>query len=151
MQKIWQCLAKNLRISKYWRVQRKSIEELNCVNLISLINCSESHWKESSLVATVSALVKRIAPGPWVKLWRSLVLWKYCALQQNIWQKSVKIVARKIQCYSWEKKNSLTLFRMGFFLAAQGWGGGDQNSPPSLKSVTYILQWWNLVQQLYLT
>ena len=33
-----------------------------------------------------------------------------------------------------------------------GWGGGvgGAKMPPSLKSVTHILQWWNLVQ-LYLT
>ena len=42
----------------------------------------------------------------------------------------------------------LTLFRMGIFMAAHGWG--DQKGPPSLKSVTHILQWWNLAQ-LYLT
>ena len=38
----------------------------------------------------------------------------------------------------------LTLFRMGFFGAAQewgwGWGGGGQIGPPSLKSVAHILQ-----------
>ena len=37
----------------------------------------------------------------------------------------------------------LTLFRMGFFGAAHGWGGGGrggQKGPPSLKSVTHILQ-----------
>ena len=37
----------------------------------------------------------------------------------------------------------LTLFRMGFFGAAHGWGG-------EVKPVTHILQWWNLAQ-LYLT
>ena len=42
----------------------------------------------------------------------------------------------------------LALFRMGIFGAAQGWGG--QKGPPSLKSITHILQWWNLAQ-LYLT
>ena len=42
----------------------------------------------------------------------------------------------------------LTLFRMGFFGAAHGCGG--QKAPPSLKSVTHILQSWNLAQ-LYLT
>ena len=43
---------------------------------------------------------------------------------------------------------------MGFFGAARGWGvcggRGLLNSSPSLKSVTHILQWWNLAQ-LYLT
>ena len=39
--------------------------------------------------------------------------------------------------------STLTLFRMGFFEAAHGWGGG-QKGPLSLKSVTHILQWWNL-------
>ena len=43
----------------------------------------------------------------------------------------------------------LTLFRMGFFGAAHGWGR-NKKAPPSLKSVTHILQWWNLAQ-LYLT
>ena len=31
---------------------------------------------------------------------------------------------------------SLTLFRMGFFGAAHGWGGGAAKRAPSLKSVT---------------
>ena len=44
---------------------------------------------------------------------------------------------------------SLILFRMGIFGAAHGWGGG-QKGAPSLKSVTHILQWWNLAH-LYLT
>ena len=36
---------------------------------------------------------------------------------------------------------SLTLFRMGFFGAAHGWGGGEgQKGPPSLKFVAHILQ-----------
>ena len=34
---------------------------------------------------------------------------------------------------------TFTLFRMGFFGAAHGWGGG-QKGPTSLKSVTHILQ-----------
>ena len=42
----------------------------------------------------------------------------------------------------------LTLFRMGVFGAAHGWVG--QIVPPSLKSVTHILQWWDLAQ-LYIT
>ena len=49
--------------------------------------------------------------------------------------------------------SALTLFRMGLFGAAHGWDGvgwGGQKAPHSLKSVTYIPQWWNLVQ-LYLT
>ena len=33
----------------------------------------------------------------------------------------------------------LTLFRMSFFGAAHGWGGGHKGAP-SLKSVTHILQ-----------
>ena len=43
----------------------------------------------------------------------------------------------------------LTLFRMGFFGAAHGWEWGAF-WPPSLKSASHILQWWNLAQ-LYLT
>ena len=46
------------------------------------------------------------------------------------------------------KVHVLILFRMGFFWAAYRWGGTFW--PPSLKSVTHILQWWNLAQ-LYLT
>ena len=42
----------------------------------------------------------------------------------------------------------LTLFRTGLFGAAEGLGVAKR--PPSLKSVTDILQWWNLAQ-LYLT
>ena len=30
---------------------------------------------------------------------------------------------------------SLTLFRMGFFGAAHGWGGDQKAPPPSLKSI----------------
>ena len=41
----------------------------------------------------------------------------------------------------------LTLFRMGFFEAAHGW---EAKRTPSLKYVTHILQWWNLVQ-IYLS
>ena len=41
----------------------------------------------------------------------------------------------------------LTLFRMGFFRDAHGWG--NQKGHPSLKSVTHIPQWWSLAQ-LYL-
>ena len=49
----------------------------------------------------------------------------------------------------------LTLFRMGILGAVhrsggRGWGEGGKKALPSLKSVTRILQWWNLVQ-LYLT
>ena len=29
---------------------------------------------------------------------------------------------------------------MGIFGAAHGWGGGAQKGPPSVKSVTHILQ-----------
>ena len=39
----------------------------------------------------------------------------------------------------------LTLFRMGSFRAAHRWGGwGGPKWPPSLKSVTHIIHWWNL-------
>ena len=43
---------------------------------------------------------------------------------------------------------TLTLFRMGLFGTAHGWG--DKKASPSLKSVTHILQRWNL-EQIYLT
>ena len=39
----------------------------------------------------------------------------------------------------------LTLFRMGLFGAAHGWGRG-QKGPHSLKSVTHILYWWNFAE-----
>ena len=39
---------------------------------------------------------------------------------------------------------------LGLLTDGVGWGGGGQKAPHSLKSVTYIPQWWNLVQ-LYLT
>ena len=36
---------------------------------------------------------------------------------------------------------------MDFFGAAHEWGkGGGAKNAPSLKSVTHILQWWNLAQ-----
>ena len=41
-------------------------------------------------------------------------------------------------------KMFLTLFRMGLFKAAHGWG--RQKGFPSVKSVTHILQQWNLAQ-----
>ena len=45
----------------------------------------------------------------------------------------------------------LTLFRMGIFWVAHGWGRRRAKSLPLLKiPVTHILQWWNVVQ-LYLT
>ena len=40
---------------------------------------------------------------------------------------------------------------MGFFRGAHGErGGGGSKSTPTLKSVTHILQWWNLAQRRYL-
>ena len=49
-------------------------------------------------------------------------------------------------CYFWKDKPLpiLTLFRMGIFGAVHGWGRAKK--APSLKSVTHILQWWNLAQ-----
>ena len=47
-------------------------------------------------------------------------------------------------------KMSFNPFQDGLFGAAHGWGGGTAKRPPSLKSVTPIVQWWNLAQ-LYLT
>ena len=40
----------------------------------------------------------------------------------------------------------LTLFSMGLFGTTHGWGGGVQKEPSSIKSVTYMLQLWNLAQ-----
>ena len=45
---------------------------------------------------------------------------------------------------------SLTLLKIGLFGADHGLGGGVHKGPPSLKSVTHTLQWWNLAQ-LYLS
>ena len=42
-----------------------------------------------------------------------------------------------------------SIIRMCFFGAVHGWGDGGKK-PPFLKSITHILQWWNLAQ-LYLT
>ena len=42
----------------------------------------------------------------------------------------------------------LTLFRVGIFVAAQWWGRPKR--PSSIKSVTYILQWWNFAVIHYL-
>ena len=58
----------------------------------------------------------------------------------------------------WENKNSysqldiLTLFKMSLFGTAQDGVGGEgwAKRPPSITSVTYIVQPWNLAQ-LYLT
>ena len=52
----------------------------------------------------------------------------------------------KSEKFSWDYLN---LFRMGLLRSAYGWVG-EAKRPPSLKSFTHILQWWNLVQ-LYLT
>ena len=38
------------------------------------------------------------------------------------------------------------LFRMGLFGAAHGWESCQKSLPHFLKSVTHILQWWNLAQ-----
>ena len=47
-------------------------------------------------------------------------------------------------CVEWDSNVllTLTLFRIDNFGAAHGWGeeGGGQKNPPSLKSVTHILQ-----------
>ena len=53
--------------------------------------------------------------------------------------------------YMWNNTNevTLTLFRMTYLPPAGG-GGGSAKMAPSLKSVTHILQWWNMAQ-LYLT
>ena len=51
------------------------------------------------------------------------------------------------------KKHWLSLFRMGVFGAAHLWGIGGRSKisqDQSLKSVTYILQWGNLVVISYL-
>ena len=56
-------------------------------------------------------------------------------------------ILQKERNTTWTFDKMLTLFKMGFFGAAHRWGG--QIGPPSLKSVTHILQWWNL-EQLYL-
>ena len=42
--------------------------------------------------------------------------------------------------YIFDRHAPLTLFRMGPFGSAYGWGGGCAKGPSSLKSVTHILQ-----------
>ena len=44
-------------------------------------------------------------------------------------------IQNKLACYV---SSILTLFRMGIFGAAHGWGGGEQKGHSSLKSVTMI-------------
>ena len=48
-------------------------------------------------------------------------------------------IAKSIQSQFQTPSLTLTLFRMSFFGADHGWGRGGKK-PPSLKSVTYILQ-----------
>ena len=62
--------------------------------------------------------------------------------------------SKEVSCSSREmleklfwRSSLLTLFRMGFFGAAHGWG---TKRTSCLKSVPHFLKWWNLVQ-LYLT
>ena len=66
-------------------------------------------------------------------------------------EKKIWDYAKSVQNDNWVALGLpiLTLFRMGFFGAAHGWGE-PKSHPPSLISVTHILQWWNLAQ-LYLT
>ena len=61
-----------------------------------------------------------------------------CTLTQYIYiqNSAYSDICRHIQAYS----ALLILFRMGLFVAAHSLFA------PSLKSVTYILQWWNLSQ-----
>ena len=45
------------------------------------------------------------------------------------------------QCRQYNPKINLILFKMGFFGAGHGWGGGGGvKRPPSLKPATHILQ-----------
>ena len=62
------------------------------------------------------------------------------ALGTKLWLQNLK----DIRNFLFDQKNGkmLTLFKTGFF----GWMGGG--SPTSLKSVTHILQWWNLAQYM---
>ena len=70
----------------------------------------------------------------------SFILWSFSS--QLISTKLIMTFLQTIRMHP-----LLTLFRMGFFGAAHRLGG--QKGPPSLKSVTHSLQWWNLAQ-LYL-
>ena len=82
-------------------------------------------------------------------VWRfHCTAWKECVL--------AVFLARIFPHLDWIRINNdvfrmlLTLFRMGFFGAAHGWGGRGAKRPPSLKPFTHILQLWNLAH-LYLT
>ena len=64
---------------------------------------------------------------------------------------SLLLIIASFICFKIVSYVLLTLFRMGFFGAAHGWGGGgERKKAPSLKSVTHILQCSNLAQ-LYFT
>ena len=56
--------------------------------------------------------------------------------------KKAILFKRQIRICTYFSWSILTLFRMGFFGATHGWGGG-QKGPPSLKPVTHILKGWN--------
>ena len=60
-------------------------------------------------------------------------------LKMLLWLKKLKIL-----CWGHTLLVILTLFRMGFFGAAHGRGGGKK------PICTHILQWWNLAVTLYL-
>ena len=55
------------------------------------------------------------------------------------------LMAQNLLLITLKKNNySLTLFTMDFFGAVHGWG--RRKTPPSLKSLTHILQCLNLAQ-----
>ena len=55
-------------------------------------------------------------------------------------KKNVKISQYPIFNSLFDCEEALTILRMDFLGAAHGWGGGGKKGPPSLKSVTHILQ-----------
>ena len=64
--------------------------------------------------------------------------------------KKIRKVGRGKQHLEKTKKSFFNPIQDGIFRGCSWMGGGGQKGHPSLKSVSHILQWWNLAQ-LYLT
>ena len=77
-------------------------------------------------------------PKMWVKL---LVKIKVKFQLINIVENFLTMLKNESQLLNASKRanQKLTLFRMGFFRAAHGWGRAKK-APPSINSVTHILQ-----------
>ena len=73
------------------------------------------------------------------KIFQKMKYKGWLSIERNIkWERAPYHNYKKLFCI--KKSTSIqTLFRMGFFGAAHGWVGVEKG-PPSLKSVTHILQ-----------